>query len=66
MRDLKLNSKGIDGSGNKLYSDIGVAVKDELIAYCKKKGINITLKYIDPSYMIRSVPANAFDSKYCA
>lgn len=35
VRDLKLSSKGQDDSGNKLYSDIGVAVKDELIAYCK-------------------------------
>ena len=28
--------------------------------------MKITLKYIDPSYMIRSVPTNAHDSKYCS
>jgi 6-phosphofructokinase 1 len=27
--------------------------------------MEINLKYIDPSYMIRSVPANASDSIYC-
>ncbi|MCP4258969.1 MAG: ATP-dependent 6-phosphofructokinase, partial [Planctomycetes bacterium] len=32
----------------------------------KKKGIEINLKYIDPSYMIRSAPANPNDSTYCA
>jgi 6-phosphofructokinase 1 len=31
-----------------------------------KKKIEINLKYIDPSYTIRSVPANASDSIYCS
>ena len=29
------------------------------------EGMNVSVKYIDPSYMIRSVPANAFDSIQC-
>jgi 6-phosphofructokinase 1 len=60
----------VDSSGNKLYSDIGKAFSDELIKYCKEetrpKPIKITLKYIDPSYMVRSVKPNAFDAGYCA
>ena len=34
--------------------------------YCSEKGLNATLKYIDPTYMIRTVPANSFDRKMCA
>ena len=66
VRDLHLNSQGTDKSGNKQFSDIGVAIKDGLAKYCKEKGMNITLKYIDPSYMVRSIRANAYDSGYCA
>ncbi|CAK4678368.1 unnamed protein product [Aphanomyces euteiches] len=40
-------------------------MKDQLIAHFKKSGKVATVKYIDPSYMIRSVPANAADSLYC-
>ena len=28
--------------------------------------MNATLKYIDPAYMIRTVPANSYDRKLCA
>ncbi len=57
---------GKDASGNILHKDIGVYLKDEITTYFKKKNTPITLKYIDPSYMIRSVPANASDSIFCA
>jgi 6-phosphofructokinase 1 len=43
-----------------------LAIKDGLAKYCKQKGMNITLKYIDPSYMVRSIRSNAYDSGYCA
>lgn len=66
VTDLKMEMGGTDLSGNKIYSDIGIALKDELAKYCKSKGMSITLKYIDPSYMIRACTANAFDSKYCS
>jgi len=32
----------------------------------KKKKIEINLKYIDPTYIIRSCPANSFDTNYCS
>ena len=57
---------GKDASGNILHKDIGVYLKDEINRYFKGKDIPITLKYIDPSYMIRSVSANASDSIFCA
>jgi 6-phosphofructokinase 1 len=34
-------------------------------AHFKARGLPVTVKYIDPSYMIRSVPANASDNRYC-
>ncbi|WP_024653324.1 ATP-dependent 6-phosphofructokinase [Borrelia persica] len=55
-----------DDSGNLLYEDIGLYIKDKINVYFKSKNIPINLKYIDPSYLIRSAPANASDSLYCA
>ncbi|MCX7982078.1 MAG: ATP-dependent 6-phosphofructokinase [Syntrophales bacterium] len=57
---------GYDASGNIKLRDIGVFLKDRIESHFKKIGMEINLKYIDPSYMIRSVPANASDSIYCA
>lgn len=57
---------GYDASGNLKLLDIGIFLKESIETYFKKIGMEINLKYIDPSYMIRSVPANASDSIYCA
>ncbi len=54
-----------DASGNVRLHDVGLFVRDRIKAYFKAKDIEINLKYIDPSYMIRSVPANANDSVFC-
>ncbi|MGE0821463.1 MAG: ATP-dependent 6-phosphofructokinase [Candidatus Binatia bacterium] len=54
-----------DASGNIRLQDIGPFLRDEIIGYFKNRGTEITIKYIDPSYMIRSLPANAFDSEFC-
>jgi 6-phosphofructokinase 1 len=54
-----------DASGNPRLLDIGVYLKASLEEYFRKIGLEVNLKYIDPSYMIRSVPANASDSMYC-
>jgi 6-phosphofructokinase 1 len=40
-------------------------LKNAIEDYFKKNGPEINLKYIEPSYLIRSVPANASDSIYC-
>jgi 6-phosphofructokinase 1 len=54
-----------DASGNVKHSDIGVFLRDAIKDHFKKTGIEISLKYIDPSYTIRSVPADAHDSAFC-
>ena len=54
-----------DASGNVLHNDIGVFLRDEIKAYFKKKKIEHTVKYIDPSYIIRSLPATGIDSTFC-
>jgi len=54
-----------DASGNLRLHDIGPFLKTRIENYFKKKAIDVNLKYIDPSYTIRSVPANASDSIYC-
>jgi 6-phosphofructokinase 1 len=54
-----------DASGNVKFKDIGLFLKDRINAYFKGTGMDATLKYIDPSYTIRSVPANAYDSAFC-
>ncbi len=54
-----------DASGNIRFEDIGLFLKDQITGYFKKIGLEINLKYIDPSYMIRSMPANARDSAFC-
>ncbi len=45
-----------DASGNVRFQDIGLFIKDKIKAYFKGKAIEINLKYIDPSFTIRSMP----------
>ena len=54
-----------DKSGNLKLKDIGVFLKSKIIQYFQQEEIPINLKYIDPSYIIRSVVANAEDSIFC-
>jgi 6-phosphofructokinase 1 len=54
-----------DASGNIMHKDIGIYLKDKISQEFKRKGFPHSIKYIDPSYIIRSAPANANDSKFC-
>jgi len=54
-----------DASGNIRFGDIGILLQDKIIRFFKERGVQASLKYIDPSYMIRSVPANPSDSAFC-
>jgi len=54
-----------DASGNLRLLDIGTFLRTKIEEHFKKIGLEINLKYIDPSYMIRSVRSNAGDSIYC-
>ena len=58
-----LNQK--DASGNKKLSDIGTFLRDKINGYFDVKGIHVNLKYIDPSYQIRSAVTTANDSVLC-
>jgi 6-phosphofructokinase 1 len=54
-----------DPSGNARLGDIGYVLKSRIVDYFSKQRVDVTLKYIDPSYHIRSVPALPTDSVYC-
>jgi 6-phosphofructokinase 1 len=58
--------EGTDASGNKRLADIGVFLKDEIGEFFKAEGMEVNLRYLDPSYTIRSAPADPNDSLYCA
>ena len=64
-QELMGESQGKDASGNIRLGDIGIFLGDKIKEHFKKAGIEATLKYIDPSYTIRSMPACAFDSAFC-
>jgi 6-phosphofructokinase 1 len=54
-----------DASGNIRLIDIGVFLKERITAHFQEQGIESNLKYIDPSYIIRSMPATPPDSAFC-
>ncbi len=54
-----------DASGNVVLKDIGTYLKTLIQDYFHQKGKPVTIRYFDPSYEIRSCPANAKDSEYC-
>ena len=54
-----------DASGNILKKDIGVFLKQRISAYLKERKVTSSVKYFDPSYMIRSVPARGTDAIRC-
>jgi len=54
-----------DESGNIKLQDIGLFLKNTILSYFNRKNIEVSLKYIDPSYMIRSLPADSNDSAFC-
>lgn len=54
-----------DASGNSKLGDIGVWLRDTIKQHFSSRAIECNLKYIDPSYIIRSQPANPHDSALC-
>ncbi len=68
-QDLLVSDRGKqarDASGNPVLEDVGIFLREKIKEYFRDKGIPINLKYIDPSYMIRSSPPNSTDSIFCA
>jgi 6-phosphofructokinase 1 len=62
--ESKNNDK--DASGNVKLRDIGVFLKEKIKEEFTSSGFPHSIKYIDPSYIIRSAPAIANDSKFCS
>lgn len=54
-----------DASGNIKLKDIGGFLKDRIGTHLAARGIEPLIRYIDPSYMIRSRPASSFDAQLC-
>jgi len=54
-----------DASGNVKLHDIGPFLCDRIRSYFAARGVSTYLKYFDPSYIIRSAPANTSDSLLC-
>jgi 6-phosphofructokinase 1 len=63
--NLALGGGVRDASGNVRHGDVGVVLRDAIADHFRRIGMPITLRYIDPSYAIRSVPATAHDSALC-
>ncbi|TNC21318.1 ATP-dependent 6-phosphofructokinase [Amycolatopsis alkalitolerans] len=59
------NGRGTDASGNVKLGNIGELLKDRITAHLTAAGLTPTMRYIDPSYSVRSIAANAYDSVYC-
>lgn len=66
-RELQANLEEgrTDASGNPILEDICSLLQEKIKDYFKKQEIPFTLKFIDPSYIIRSIPANSTDRIYC-
>ena len=59
------NGRGTDASGNLKLGNIGDLLKETVAAHLTEAGLAPTMRYIDPSYAVRSIAANAYDSVYC-
>jgi len=64
-QDLLVGNGGTDASGNAKLKDIGPFLREQIEAYFKAEKTEATIRYIDPSYLVRSVPADAEDAILC-
>jgi 6-phosphofructokinase 1 len=54
-----------DASGNLRLRDVGTWLKERIGEDFAGNGLELNVRYFDPSYAIRSVPADPYDSMYC-
>lgn len=64
-QDLLQGTESKDASGNTKLQDIGLHLRDTLNSHFKARGIEMTMRYFDPSYQIRGCPANTEDALIC-
>jgi 6-phosphofructokinase 1 len=62
---MQENAKALDASGNLKHGDIGPFLKGKIERHFRGMDKEVNIKYIDPSYVIRSVPASPQDAIYC-
>ena len=60
-----VNAAGTDASGNRKLGDIGLFLRDAIVEHFRRIGRPALLRYIDPSYTIRSARADPDDSVFC-
>ena len=62
----RFSVKDYKPSNGRTIDDIGLLIKNEIIAKSEELGFEINLKYMDPTYVVRAVPANEYDCNLCA
>lgn len=63
--EAEISVQDVDASGNKRLPDVGLWLKSKINEEFRRRAVEINLKLIDPTYEIRSVPANASDNLQC-
>lgn len=64
-QELIPGEREVDKSGNIQNKNIGEFLKAEIKKYAKKIGVEVNIKYFDPSYLIRGIPAAGTDAVFC-
>lgn len=64
-QELMKGERQVDKSGNLLNNNIGVFIREKMKEYFKKQNFEINIKYFDPTYLIRGIPANGTDAVFC-
>ena len=54
-----------DASGNVVNHDIGLFLRDRIHEYMVRHSVDHALRYFDPSYLIRGIPAQGTDAIFC-
>jgi 6-phosphofructokinase 1 len=64
-QELLTHDGAVDASGNARLADIGGLLRQRITADFAGAGEELSLRYVDPGYAIRSVAANGWDAVYC-
>jgi 6-phosphofructokinase 1 len=64
-QDLFEYDGAVDASGNARLADVGALLRQRIIDDYAAAGEELSVRYVDPGYAIRSVPANGWDAVYC-
>jgi 6-phosphofructokinase 1 len=62
---LQTDGSERDASGNVKLKDIGLFLRQKIESYFKAEGMPVVVRYFDPSYQVRSRPANCEDALLC-